>query len=116
MEVRAVSKWVRKGPRKVRVYADQIRGMRIEEAQAVLGAQSSPAAGVLLGTLNSAVANAENNHDLDPDDLTIAKAYVDGGFGIPRMRPRARGRADRIKKRTCHITVVLRENAGDDDE
>lgn len=111
MEVRAVSKWVRKGPRKVRVYADQIRGRRTNEAQAILGAQASPAAKELLRTLNSAVANAENNHDLDPEDLFVHQAFVDGAFAMPRMRPRARGRADRIKKRSCHITVVLSDEA-----
>jgi len=107
MEVRAVSKWVRKGPRKVRRYADLIRGRQPAEAQAILGAQSSPAARVLLRTLNSALANAENNHDLDPDDLVIRKAYADGALSMPRLRPRARGRADQIRKRTCHITVVV---------
>ena len=111
MEVRAVSKWVRRGPRKIRGYAEQIRGRQISEAQAILGAQASPAARELLRTLNSAVANAENNHDLDPDDLFVQRAFVDGAFALPRLRPRARGRADRVKKRTCHITVVLSDEA-----
>jgi len=107
MEVRAVSKWVRTGPRKIRRYADLIRGRKLSDARAVLGVQSSPAANVLLKTLESAVANAENNHDLDAGDLIIAKAYVDGGFDMPRLRPRARGRADRYYKFTSHVTVVV---------
>jgi len=107
MEVKAMSKWVRKGPRKIRRYADVIRGKVPAEAQAILGAQTSPAAKILLRTLNSAIANAENNHDLDAGDLVISKTYVDGGLSMPRLRPRARGRADRIKKPTCHVTVIL---------
>lgn len=109
MEVKAVSKWVRTGPRKVRRFVDLIRGKSIQDARAILRVQSSPAAGVVLKTLDSAVANAENNHDLDAEDLTIARTFVDGGFGIPRMLPRARGRADRIRKPTCHVTVVLKD-------
>jgi len=57
--------------------------------------------------LESAIANAENNFGLEPEDLTIRKAFVDAGMTIPRMKPRARGRADRIRKRTCHVTVIL---------
>lgn len=115
MEVRAVAKWVRRGPRKVRRYADLIRGKQLAEARAILGVQSSPAADDLRRTLDSAVANAENNHALDPDDLYVSKAYVDGGLTIPRMLPRARGRADRIRKPTCHITVILTDSPGGDD-
>jgi|ADurb_Cas_03_Slu_FD_contig_31_2738049_length_761_multi_4_in_0_out_0_1 large subunit ribosomal protein L22 len=107
MEVRAVTKWVRTGPRKVRRYADLIRGKDLAAARAILGVQSSPAAQVLRKTLDSAAANAENNHDLDAEDLKVSKTFVDGGFNIPRIRTRARGRADRISKRTCHVTVVL---------
>ncbi|MCE5216161.1 50S ribosomal protein L22 [bacterium] len=107
MEVRAVTKWVRTGPRKVRRYADLIRGKDLAAARAILGVQSSPAAQVLRKTLDSAAANAENNHDLDAEDLKVSQTFVDGGFNIPRIRTRARGRADRISKRTCHVTVVL---------
>ena len=107
MEVRAVTKWVRTGLRKVRRYADLIRGKDLAAARAILGVQSSPAAQVLRKTLDSAAANAENNHDLDAEDLKVSKTFVDGGFNIPRIRTRARGRADRISKRTCYVTVVL---------
>jgi len=113
MEVRAVAKWVRVGPRKVRRFADLVRGKSIGEARAILGVQSSPAAGLLRKTLESAIANAENNHDLDAGDLTVAKAHVDMGFDLPRMLPRARGRADRIHKPTCHITVVVSDGEED---
>ncbi len=107
MEVRAISKWVRTGPRKVRRFVDLIRGKDLASARAILGVQSSPAAAILRKTLDSAAANAENNHDLDPGDLRVCRAYVDGGFSIPRALPRARGRADRVRKPTCHVTVVL---------
>ncbi|MBP8952970.1 MAG: 50S ribosomal protein L22 [Armatimonadetes bacterium] len=115
MEVQAISKWVRKGPRKVRGYAELIRGKTPQQAQAILGAVASPSAQALLKTLNSAIANAENNHDLDPEDMVVSKAFVDGGFTIPRMIARARGRGDRIRKRTCHITVVLSDEQGKDE-
>jgi len=98
----------------VRRYAELIVGKEIADARAILAVQNSPAARELAKVLNSAVANAENNHDLDADDLWVEKAYVDEGLILPRMRPRARGRADRIKKRTCHVTVVLTD--GEDGE
>ena len=114
MQVRAAVKFLRRGPRKVRRYTELIVGKEIADARAILAVQNSPAARELAKVLNSAVANAENNHDLDADDLWVEKAYVDGGLTLPRMRPRARGRADRIKKRTCHDTVVLTD--GEDGE
>ena len=107
MEVKAVAKWVRTGPEKIRRYADLIRGRKLADARAILGVQSSPAAGVLAKTLESAVANAENNHDLDAEDLVVSQTFVDGAFDMPRLRPRARGRADRYYKFTSHVTVVL---------
>ena len=114
MQVRAAVKFLRRGPRKVRRYTELIVGKEIADARAILAVQNSPAARELAKVLNSAVANAENNHDLDADDLWVEKAYVDEGLILPRMRPRARGRADRIKKRTCHVTVVLTD--GEDGE
>lgn len=116
MEVRAISKWVRMGPRKVRRFADLVRGKELAEARAILGVQSSPAAHVLRRTMESAAANAENNHDLDPEELTVAQAVVDGGFAIPRVRPRARGRADRVRKPTCHVTVILSDHVDEEEE
>jgi len=114
MEVRAVAKWVRIGPRKVRRYVDLVRGKGINEARAILGVQSSPAAGHLRKTLESAVANAENNHDMKAEDLVISKTFVDMGFDMPRMLPRARGRADRFKRLSCHITVVVSDGETDE--
>lgn len=107
MRARALARYVRCGPRKVMRYADLIRGKSLAEARAVLAVQSSPAAKSLALCLESAVANAENNHNMDAKDLAVAAATVDGAFKMPRLRPRARGRADRYYKRTCHITVVV---------
>ena len=112
MEVRAVAKWIHRGPRKLRKYVDLIRNVSIEEAQAILGVQISPAAAEVLKCLNSAVANAENNHGLDPDELVVRHAAVSQGLRMPRLRPRARGRADRYYRKTSHITIVV----GDEDD
>ncbi len=107
MQVRAQARYLRRGPRKVRRYAKLIVGKAVPEARAILAVQSSPACRELSKVLESAVANAENNHGLEADELTVVQAYVDDGLTIPRIKPRARGRADRIRKRTCHVTVVL---------
>lgn len=107
MEAKAVARWVRTGPRKVRKFADLIRGRKYADARAVLSVQGSPAAAVLGKCLASAGANAENNHDMDPEDLIVKAAMIDESFRIPRMKHRARGRADRMSKRTCHITIVV---------
>jgi len=107
MDVTATAKWIRTGPRKVRKYADLIRHQPLEQARAQLRLRPSPSAQALLRCLESAVANAENNHDLDAEDLRIKTIRVDGAMKIPRLRPRARGRADRYYHRTCHITVVV---------
>jgi len=117
MQVRAAARFLRRGPRKVRRYTRLIVGQDIATARGLLAVQISPAARELEKVLNSAVANAENNHDLDAEDLWVDRAYVDEGLRLPRVRPRARGRADRVKKRTCHVTVVLTdgEDQGADD-
>jgi large subunit ribosomal protein L22 len=114
MQVRAAVKFLRRGARKVRRYTELIVGKDIAEARAILAVQNSPAARELAKVLNSAVANAENNHNLDGDDLWVEKAYADEALTMPRVKPRARGRADRIKKRTCHMTVILTD--GEDEE
>jgi large subunit ribosomal protein L22 len=79
----------------------------VADARAILAVQPSPAAALLDKVLKSAAANAENNFDLEPEDLKVKTATADDGVTMPRVRYRARGRVDRIKKRTCHITVVL---------
>jgi large subunit ribosomal protein L22 len=116
MEVRAVAKWIRTGPRKVRKYADLVRGKSVDDARAILGVQASPAAKVLRRVLDSAVANADHNHGVDADELYISHVVADGALVMPRIRPRARGRADRIRKPSCHVTVVVSdERVGDKD-
>jgi large subunit ribosomal protein L22 len=107
MKATAIARYVRCGARKVRPYAALIRGKNLREARAALAVQSSPSAKVLSLCLESAVANAENNHGMDADDLKVAVVMVDGAFKMPRLRPRARGRADRYYKFTCHITVSV---------
>lgn len=114
MQVRAQAKYLRRGPRKVRRYAELIVGKQIDEARAILAVQTSPACREIEKVLESAVANAENNHGLDAEELSVEEAYVDQAMTIPRIKPRARGRADRIRKRTCHVTVVLTD--GEDEE
>ena len=107
MEVRSVARFVRCGPQKVRRYAALIRGRGVDDARAILTVHPSPAAAVLGKVLKSAAANAENNFDLEPEALTVKTAMVDDAVTMPRVRYRARGRVDRIKKRTCHITVIV---------
>jgi large subunit ribosomal protein L22 len=107
MEAKAIARYVRFGPRKVMRFTDLIRGKSVDEAKAVLAVMSSPAAKALDKVIDSAVANAENNHNMDTEGLSISRATVDGSLKMPRLRPRARGRADRYIKRTCHITVVV---------
>ncbi len=106
-EVRAQAKYVRSAPRKARLVVDHIRGKSIEEARAILTHTPRAAAADVLKLLNSAAANAENNHELDPDDLVISKVYVDEGPTLKRYQPRAQGRAFRIRKRSSHLTIVL---------
>ena len=106
-EVRAQAKYVRMSPRKARLVAEHIRGRSVPEARAVLAFTSREAAGVLQKVLQSAVSNAEANHGIAEDRLYVKATYVDGGPVLKRWRARARGRAARIRKRTCHITLKL---------
>ena len=111
-EVRAVAKWVRISPRKARLVAEHIRGRTVPEARTVLAFTPRAAAREVEKVLRSAVANAEANHGLDGDEMLVSAAYVDDGVTMKRWRARARGRAARIRKRTCHITVALRSPDG----
>ena len=106
-EVKAVAKWVRTSPRKARLVVDHIRGRSVPEARTVLAFTPRAAAREIEKVLHSAVANAEANHNLDGDELVVSAAYVDEGPVLKRWRARARGRAARIHKPTCHITVKL---------
>ena len=107
--VNATAKYVRVSPRKAGDMAGLIRGKTVAEAKAILALSPRAAAKLVGKVLDSAVANAENNHDLDADDLYVVQAYVNGGPTFKRFRPRAMGRASRIRKRTSHITVCVDE-------
>lgn len=109
MEAKAVAKYVRIAPRKVRVVMDLIRGKDVAEAFAIL--KFTPKAGslVLTKVLKSAVANAENNFDMDSDRLYVKTAFVGEGPTLKRIHPRSRGQAFKILKRTSHITIIVDE-------
>ena len=107
LQVRAQAKWVRMSARKARIVLDHIRGRTVPEARTILAFTPRAAAREIDRVLRSAVANAESVHALDGDELVITAAYADEGPTLKRWRARARGRVNRIKKRTCHITVVL---------
>lgn len=107
MEVRAISKNVRLSPQKARPIADEIRGRSVEQALEILQFSVNKGSKLLLKTLDSAVANAEQNENADVDELKVHQVWVNEGPTIKRIRARSRGRVDRISKRTCHITVVV---------
>ncbi|MDB4476088.1 50S ribosomal protein L22 [bacterium] len=107
MEVAARLKGARISAQKVRLVADQVRGKPVEEALSVLEYSNKKAAHIIRKVLNSAIANAENNEGADVDELKISTVFVDEGVTMKRLRPRAKGRADRIFKRSCHITVKV---------
>jgi large subunit ribosomal protein L22 len=109
MRVRAQAKWVRTSARKARLVLDHIRGRSVPEARTILAFTQRAAATDVEKVLRSAVANAEANHGLDGDDLVVEVAYADEGPTLKRWKPRARGRVNRIRKRTCHVTIVLAE-------
>ena len=110
MKVKAQAKYVRQSPYKVRRVLDLVRGLPVDEARSVLAFTDRRATEPISKVLRSAVANAEHNHALDADELVIAEAYADEGPTLKRYRPRARGRATRVRKRTSHITIVLAES------
>lgn len=109
MQAKAVAKSVRIAPRKVRLVIDLIRGKDVHEAIAILKHTQRSASPVVVKLLNSAIANAEHNYEMDTDNLVVSEAYVNEGVTLKRFRPRAQGRASGINKRTSHITVVLTE-------
>ena len=108
-EARAIARYVRISPRKVRLVVDLIRGKRVGEALAILRHTPKAASPVVEKVLQSAIANATHNYNMDPNDLYVAKIYVDEGPTLKRFIPRSRGMANRINKRTSHITVVVSE-------
>ena len=109
METKASARFMRISPRKVRLIMDQLRGRRVEEALNMLTFAPQKGARILRKLIASAVANAENNMNMDVDKLYIKRMFADEGPTLKRFRPRAMGRATRVRKRTSHLTVVLDE-------
>ena len=107
--VKAQARWVRMSARKARLVLDHIRGRSVPEARTILAFTTRAAATDIEKVLRSAVSNAEANHGLDGDELVVEAAYADEGPTLKRWKPRARGRVNRIRKRTCHVTLVLAE-------
>ena len=107
MQAKAITKFVRISPIKVRPVIDLVRGKPVERALAILRYMPHKAAKEIARTIKSAAANAENNFEMDPDDLVVKTIFADEGPAFKRIMPRARGRADRIRKRTSHITVIV---------
>lgn len=113
MEVTALTKYTRISPKKARDVANEIVGLPANEALEMLKFIPRKAAGLLAKTLKSAIANAENNHNLSSDDLVIKSAIINEGPAFRRFKPVARGSAHPIRKRTSHLTVVLAERAAE---
>ncbi len=107
VETRAIARYIRMSPNKVRRVLDQIRGRSYREALIILEFMSYRACDPVLKVLRSAVANAEHNNGLDPATLVVSKAYADRGPSLKRYRPRAQGRAYMIRRPTCHVTVAV---------
>ena len=107
METVAKLKYARISAQKGRLVADQVRGLKVDRALNLLSFSPKKGAELLKKVLESAIANAEHNEGADVDELKVTKVYVDEGPSHKRIRPRAKGRADRILKRTSHITVVV---------
>jgi len=107
MEVLAKHRFARTSPQKARLVADQIRGLPVSKALEILTFSLKKAAVLVKKVLDSAIANAEHNQGADIDELKVGKVFVDEGPTMKRIMPRAKGRADRIMKRTSHITVVV---------
>ena len=107
MEVAAKLKGARLSAQKARLVVDQIRGKPVGEALNILNFSTKKGAHIVRKLLESAIANAENNEGADVDELSVKTVFVDEGITMKRIRPRAKGRADRIFKRTCHITLAV---------
>jgi large subunit ribosomal protein L22 len=110
MEAIAKHKFARGSAQKARLVVDQIRGLHVEKALEILTYSNKSAAVLVKKVLDSAIANAEHNEGADIDELFVSKVFVDEGPTMKRIKPRAKGRADRILKRTSHITVVVSDN------
>ncbi|MBR3942086.1 MAG: 50S ribosomal protein L22 [Clostridia bacterium] len=109
MEAKAILRYARISPRKVKIVIDLIRNKPVGEAMGILKNTPKAASEILIKLLNSAIANATANHNMDVEKLYVAETYANPGPILKRIMPRAQGRAFRIKKRTSHITIVLKE-------
>ena len=107
MEVQAKLKGARLSAQKARLVADQVRGKGVEEALELLAYSTKKGASIIKKVLDSAIANAEHNEGADVDELKISTIFVDEGMTMKRIMPQAKGRADRILKRSCHITITV---------
>ena len=110
MQVQAKIRGARLSAQKARLVADQVRGRQVEEAIDLLTYSTKKGADVIRKLLNSAIANAEHNEGADVDELKISEIFVDEGMTMKRIMPRAKGRADRILKRSCHISITVADN------
>lgn len=110
MEALAKHTFARTSPQKARLVADQIRGLGVEDALAILTYSHKKAGALMKKVLDSAIANAEHNEGADIDELRVSKVFVDEGPTMKRIKTRAKGRADRVFKRSSHITVVVSDN------
>ena len=109
IEAKAILKYARISSRKVKIVADLIRGKNVDEALAILKFAPKASSEILEKLLKSAIANAENNHFMNRSNLYVAEIYANQGPTLKRIRPAAKGSAVRIRKRTSHITIILRE-------
>lgn len=116
MEAKAHLKHCRMSPRKVQIVLDLIRGQDLEKAVAILNYTPRAACEPVLKLVNSAAANAEANHEMNKDNLYVSECFVSPGPTLKRVRPRAKGRADRALKRTSHITIVVKEHGDEAQE
>ena len=112
LEAQAVLKFARISSRKVKIVADLIRGKKVDEALAIVKFTPKASSELIEKLLKSAIANAENNHDMKHENLYVAEIYANQGPTLKRIRPAAKGSAVRIRKRTSHITIVLKERKG----
>lgn len=111
MQAKAITRGVRISPTKVRPVMDLVRGKPVERALSILQYMPQKAAKEIARTIQSAAANAENNFEMDRDELIVKTIFADEGTALKRFMPRARGRGDRIRKRTTHITVIVDDGA-----
>ncbi len=109
LEAKAILRYARISSRKVKIVADLIRGKKVDEALAIVKFTPKASSEILEKLLKSAIANAENNHGMNRGNLIVSEIYANQGPTLKRIRPAAKGSAVRIRKRTCHITIVVKE-------